>query len=249
MNKAKGFTLIELLVVIAIIAILAAILFPVFASAKAAAKKIACLSNMKEIGLASVMYVTDADGVYPQTKRTDSDPANDDNAGQIENPDIGSVFAMIYPYTGGGTINPNTLSTQKLFMDPADTDPWGSQCQTINPGGPNVISYLINGYFVWGLTESQVPYPASTIYFTERRSITVNGVPAYCDDIYHPWFNAQNPVSPDLEMDENIGAIAATRHNGLANYTFADGHAKTYNWFQTYSPPTINLHILDQPPS
>lgn len=57
----KGFTLIELLVVIAIIAILAAILFPVFAQAKAAAKKTADLSNMKEIGTATVIYQTDND--------------------------------------------------------------------------------------------------------------------------------------------------------------------------------------------
>jgi len=59
----KAFTLIELLVVIAIIAILAAILFPVFARAKAAAKKISDLSNLKQLGTASLMYYTDSDDV------------------------------------------------------------------------------------------------------------------------------------------------------------------------------------------
>jgi prepilin-type N-terminal cleavage/methylation domain-containing protein len=57
----KGFTLIELLVVIAIIAILAAILFPVFAQARESARKTACLSNMKQIGLAITMYIGDHD--------------------------------------------------------------------------------------------------------------------------------------------------------------------------------------------
>ena len=62
----KAFTLIELLVVIAIIAILAAILFPVFAQAKAAAKKTVSVSNQKQIGLGIMMYTADHDDVYPR---------------------------------------------------------------------------------------------------------------------------------------------------------------------------------------
>lgn len=62
----RGFTLIELLVVIAIIAILAAILFPVFAQAREAARKSSCLSNMKQLGTAVMMYVQDYDETYPQ---------------------------------------------------------------------------------------------------------------------------------------------------------------------------------------
>ncbi|HWD41172.1 MAG TPA: prepilin-type N-terminal cleavage/methylation domain-containing protein [Fimbriimonas sp.] len=65
-KRSKGFTLIELLVVIAIIAILAAILFPVFAQAKESAKKTSCLSNLKQIGLANAMYANDADDTYPE---------------------------------------------------------------------------------------------------------------------------------------------------------------------------------------
>jgi prepilin-type N-terminal cleavage/methylation domain-containing protein len=66
--QRKAFTLIELLVVIAIISILAAILFPVFAQAKAAAKKVACESNMHQIGLAFEMYMNDFDGFMPDRR-------------------------------------------------------------------------------------------------------------------------------------------------------------------------------------
>ncbi len=65
-KKAKGFTLIELLVVIAIIAILAAILFPVFARAKAKAQQTSCLSNVKQLGLAILMYASDYSGHAPK---------------------------------------------------------------------------------------------------------------------------------------------------------------------------------------
>jgi len=64
-SRVRAFTLIELLVVIAIIAILAAILFPVFAQAKAAAKKTVCLSQTKQMGLGTIMYATDYDDIEP----------------------------------------------------------------------------------------------------------------------------------------------------------------------------------------
>src|SRR5579863_3850625 len=65
MRRRTGFTLIELLVVIAIIAILAAILFPVFAKARSQARKTVGLSNLKELGLATMMYVQDYDETLP----------------------------------------------------------------------------------------------------------------------------------------------------------------------------------------
>ena len=242
----RAFTLIELLVVIAIIAILAAILFPVFAQAKAAAKKTTCLSNMKQIGLASMMYLNDYDGAYPQVKQSDAQPDVDDADGSIEDPDYGSVFALIFPYTGGGTITEDDISKQKLFACASDSNPFGTDCHTINPEAPPVSSYLINGYFVWGLTETALDKPASTIYFAERRSEAEAGAEPFCDDIYHPWFNPTNAVAPENEMDPFTGAIATHRHTNVANYVFAEGHVKSLPWSQTFSA-TVNLHSPNQP--
>ena len=70
MSPRKGFTLIELLVVIAIIAILAAILFPVFARAREKARQTSCLSNLKQLGTSVMMYTQDYDELYPQDLST-----------------------------------------------------------------------------------------------------------------------------------------------------------------------------------
>jgi prepilin-type N-terminal cleavage/methylation domain-containing protein/prepilin-type processing-associated H-X9-DG protein len=71
MRRARGFTLIELLVVIAIIAILAAIIFPVFAQAREKARQASCISNMRQIGSAMLMYLNDNDGVLPDPRWDD----------------------------------------------------------------------------------------------------------------------------------------------------------------------------------
>lgn len=103
-RRVAAFTLIELLVVIAIIAILAAILFPVFAQAKAAAKRTACLSNGRQIGMAAKMYVSDADDAMPIFYAYNSQPA----AGQ---PGHKGVEVELLPYS----------KNKDIFRSPLDT--------------------------------------------------------------------------------------------------------------------------------
>lgn len=111
----RGFTLIELLVVIAIIAILAAILFPVFASAKEAAKRTVDLSNAQQIGLAVKMYSNDSDDIMPIFYAYNSDPA-------IYTPAVHhGTEVLLFPY----------IKSHQIFKSPLDD---GSPYLAIDPG-------------------------------------------------------------------------------------------------------------------
>ena len=136
MQRRNGFTLIELLVVIAIIAILAAILFPVFAQARAKARQTSCLSNMKQINLATAMYVQDYDeSFYPHrfNSGTDTNPFLQDPVGNatISGSARNKTFwiSLLQPY----------CKNYQLFACPSNSarptsSPWvewntdGSQC-------------------------------------------------------------------------------------------------------------------------
>src|SRR3712207_2017034 len=91
----RGFTLIELLVVIAIIAILAAILFPVFGRARENARRSACQSNMKQIGLGILQYVQDYDGRFPYVRQLTPNPVS--NWGKSIYPYVKSTQVFICP--------------------------------------------------------------------------------------------------------------------------------------------------------
>ena len=171
----RAFTLIELLVVIAIIAILAAILFPVFAQAKAAAKKSACLSNQKQLGIGTQLYMTDNDGaLYHHHEQwvLDDGSLRDDlpadisgcEGGGYGNSQAEKPWAVFFqPYLKNRQVlfcpTDNTPKSQKLSMtieeynggiEEIDTEcavaPTGEQCLA-GKNNETMWSYLLNSIF------------------------------------------------------------------------------------------------------
>jgi prepilin-type N-terminal cleavage/methylation domain-containing protein len=153
--KRGAFTLIELLVVIAIIAILAAILFPVFAKARARANSTACLSNMKQIGIALYTYLNDYDECYPVLRRVN----------------------VPVPYTWRESLAPYAKS-KDVFACPANPDA-KKYPKTTAEGGTLPISYALNGSLFGSLNGdinvfrvvkmSQIKEPSNSLFVTESR--------------------------------------------------------------------------------
>lgn len=143
-RKQRGFTLIELLVVIAIIAILAAILFPVFARAREQARKTSCISNMKQIGTASMMYVQDYDENYSDSRvSTDAlDGAGCSNIGKAN----GYYGAPHITCWGIRLYSPGTATTTKVIAGyPARLMPYVKNSQIFICPSDSKVDRWISG--------------------------------------------------------------------------------------------------------
>lgn len=217
-HRSTGFTLIELLVVIAIIAILAAILFPVFARAREQARKTACLSNIKQIALASQMYAQDYDEVYPDS-RVSSDAIDGPGCSSLGPPNPAGYHGASHitcwsvrlyaPGTGNTTkvlagypqrYNPYVKS-DKIFLCPSDNgaDRWIT-------GSERTSYYQRHAHDVWcvgwGYQDAKmavVQRPAQLALFIEEF-----------------WHSGGRPYAWD---GTNTGARGS-------NAGFYDGHAK-----------------------
>lgn len=236
-----AFTLIELLVVIAIIAILAAILFPVFAQAREKARAIACLSNCRQIGMALAIYVEDYDEKYPQEHPDCGNPPVCDANGALEGTDYGSPFDKILPYVAS-----KDSRNTGLYICPDDPDPHGKAVLDANgncpaqpgqaagpPPGP-LTSFVLNAYYLFGAIEAQIDVPAQAIYIAERRTKPATSTTEFCDVHYHPWLGeVEIPTGPNDTIDPI--SIQSDRHTQGSNYVFADGHAK----WSTFAPTRV----------
>jgi len=160
--SSRAFTLIELLVVIAIIAILAAILFPVFAQAREKARAISCLSNEKQIGLSLLMYVQDYDEQFPTGSKLSYDA-----------PAVGSPNTLLYGVGWAGQIYPYTKSAQILKCPDDSTSningPWPG-----NINGPWPVSYILNSNIAANTADASITAPATTVGLAEGKGVVAD---------------------------------------------------------------------------
>lgn len=214
----KAFTLLELLVVIAIVAILAAILFPVFSQAKVAAKKTADASNLHQIGLALRMYSDDYDDLPPHTSHDV----------------LSEQFCWIQ------LLRPYVANCDAIRICPAD--PKGAQ--RIRNGG---TSYVLSDWITVGtqvgftVTDappvSSWPRPAETIYAFVVSDLKGT---AYTEDHIHAtnwftpskgpdlrWTTVTSDIQPDRFGGSTSTALGADHTKGSANYLYLDGHVKS----------------------
>jgi prepilin-type N-terminal cleavage/methylation domain-containing protein/prepilin-type processing-associated H-X9-DG protein len=261
-----GFTLIELLVVIAIIAILAAILFPVFASARQKARQTACLSNMKQIGTADMMYTQDNDEYYPHYFQAWPDRTLNSNEDTYW-----PMWALqLYPYTKNPNIVvcPNAVNTTLTECLPYTmTGTWGSVCHvttsngsaantgaaalTVPLGELGINQYIVmsphlvatnGGYWLspgnaYPISLPMVGRPAELPFAADSVFIIFPSLNRIQYANY-PGYWASVPTTPP----DAATKLSWSRHNGGSNICFGDGHAK---WMTQDAIASLVLDPLD----
>ena len=227
--RRRGFTLIELLVVIAIIAILAAILFPVFAQAREKARQVTCVSNLKQIGTAIMVYVQDYDETYPPVDY-----------------DVNGVrftwYRYVEPYVKAGITSDSKNQRKSVFVCPnIDKSPkdgaWlaanGSAASRAMMGyGPNVALMprgrgVPVGTAIPVVSMAAVGSPASLVLIGPNMGTI-------------PDINGRDDRWAGASVHEQGYMLARSRHSEGSNYAFADGHVKWFRAPDDYRAQNLN---------
>jgi prepilin-type N-terminal cleavage/methylation domain-containing protein/prepilin-type processing-associated H-X9-DG protein len=215
-QRNKAFTLIELLVVIAIIAILAAILFPVFARARENARRASCMSNLKQIGLGAVMYRQDYDGHFPQAYPKESgNPITDTDKSMPSGVFTTYIAAYGHYRSWMDLIYPYVRSTQ-IFVCPSATSdltyPSYGYNQAFSGIGSNCYYFDspdAPGCYNQSLNESAVTRPSEVIMFMDNnRQYSLTTAPNNMNEALNP------------------GSTKVTPHLDGGNRAYVDGHVK-----------------------
>jgi len=238
MRRSRGFTLIELLVVIAIIAILAAILFPVFAQARDKARGATCLSNQKQIGLAIMQYTQDYDEQFPFANYDVPPPAGNIVWMWLVDPYVKSGVAQQNTQLGQSTVRnvwfcPNFFTSYPQGVAGEPERSYVANANVMPACGAGIIGSTGRPCTVPApLTLAAVQAPAQVVLLVEFR-----GGRVWSDG--HDTSNCQAISSPETWPQNQAYCAARGRHAQGANVLLADGHAKWYKAPQTWNAESL----------
>jgi len=263
MNKNRAFTLIELLVVIAIIAILAAILFPVFAQAKMAAKKTAALSNAKNMGLATMLYQGDfddnlvksffgfpascdgpwatyygwRDAVAPYDKNNDilRDPSSPFNGKEYDRIEGTSVASG-----GIGTPHSANFAVNSAIIGFANAGAHTPNCQGGLPGGLDSLSQVDDVAGTIEIVSSRAKWNDLRFFFGAYGPVSAWGGPSSQSD--SSWCNTTGSLTggPEVAHCPALGNGPFHAIGKQINFVWCDGHAKARAFSQTLRLNDVN---------
>lgn len=243
MHKRRGFTLIELLVVIAIIAILAAILFPVFAQAREKARAITCISNLKQVGLGALMYSQDYDEMILPERMSYTDQEVGSYQGNVRD------WARYWPYIVQPYIKNFKVTACPDYPTP-DALFWASNPEGTRLGGTIAINDMMSNWDNSNVTQAAISPVTSKVLFADSAFIYdskiaggpwgASGISAYKKFLTNPddyslyskmsagaMFRSEkwnNWVSTVQTTDLSVPPVPI--HSGTCSVCFFDGHAK-----------------------